>query len=554
MERRVGDQAGLEMEKTDLVFEGHVDSGLSPSATDMLFDIGDIPDEILSEDLGGELDLDELLAVFGDVEGAPSEGNTGLGASPVSTGKRGNISPSTSESGNRKYYSGSDNASRGDVVQDKAQQSSDEEEKKRQARMQRNRENAQLSRLRKKQQMLELQRCCQALKAQNGQLGCFVQRLVAENCLLRKALSGVCAQSKIEVPDIPSALQPAAVQGDANLHLKRPASMGGVAMHLPVPTFNQEVNKSFSPGGTCSSAKSQTEIVVNSAGKASDQSNKRRKIGGAGAAFLALFSLFLVITPYSMEYYQPPPPSSGQAYLPTGSGASSGNKHHQNGRSLLSIQEKNEAVDLSQYFTQTVESLLEDQNAQGIPKNALQKLEDIAPAAVLLESDTHEGKRTSLDASTVFPILAKRFFESSGLDAPQKCRKVFEVDANAISHHVRNKRKIEKYLSGTYGFKGRSTGTLSLSDEDMNLRNQGNLILPEGNIVDDLDLKDAKQVPPTVQKPVSEPMIVSVLLPANSSRSSEAGISAVDHLYVVVLNPENKFTTYSCDLPKSLIF
>lgn len=98
----------------------------------MLFDIGDIPDEILSEDLGGELDLDELMAVFGDVEDAPLEGDKGLKASPVSAGKRNNASPSTSESGNRKYCSGSDNASRGDVVQDKAQQSSDEEEKKRQ--------------------------------------------------------------------------------------------------------------------------------------------------------------------------------------------------------------------------------------------------------------------------------------------------------------------------------------------------------------------------------------------------------------------------------------
>lgn len=423
--------------------------------------------------------------------------------------------------------------------------------------MQRNRENAQLSRLRKKQQMLELQRCCQALKAQNGQLGCFVQRLLAENCLLRKALSGVCAQANIQVPDIPSALQPAAVQVDANLHLKRPAPIGGVAMHLPVPSLHQEVSKSLSPGGTSSSAKSQTEIVVDSAGKASNQS-KRRKIGGAGAAFLALFSLFLFITPYSMEYYQPSSPSPRQAYLPTGSGyrASSVNTNdYQKGRSLMSIQEESEAVDLSQYFTQTVESLLEDQNAQGIPENALQKLEDIAPAAVLLESDSQqEGKRTSLDASTFFPILAKRFFESSGLDAPQKCRKVFEVDANAISHHVRNKRKIEKYLSGTYGFKGRSTGPLSLIEEDINPKNVRNLILPEGSVGDEVDSKDAKQAPSTVQKSVSEPMIVSVLLPANASRSSEAGISAVDHLYVVVLNPENKFTTYSCDLPKSLIF
>ncbi|EFN52810.1 hypothetical protein CHLNCDRAFT_138475 [Chlorella variabilis] len=69
------------------------------------------------------------------------------------------------------------------------------EEEKRLARMQRNRENAQLSRQRKKQQMSELEARCGTLTQRNAQLAATVQRLTAENMQLRQQLVLVCQQA-----------------------------------------------------------------------------------------------------------------------------------------------------------------------------------------------------------------------------------------------------------------------------------------------------------------------------------------------------------------------
>lgn len=61
--------------------------------------------------------------------------------------------------------------------------------------MQRNRENAQLSRQRKKQQMAELEARCATLGQQNTKLTAAVQRLTAENAMLRQQLALICQQA-----------------------------------------------------------------------------------------------------------------------------------------------------------------------------------------------------------------------------------------------------------------------------------------------------------------------------------------------------------------------
>jgi hypothetical protein len=66
-----------------------------------------------------------------------------------------------------------------------------------QARMQRNRENAQLSRQRKKQQMADLEVRCKSLTQQNVRLTGAVQRLTAENAQLRQQLALVCTQAGV---------------------------------------------------------------------------------------------------------------------------------------------------------------------------------------------------------------------------------------------------------------------------------------------------------------------------------------------------------------------
>lgn len=61
--------------------------------------------------------------------------------------------------------------------------------------MQRNRENAQLSRQRKKQQMADLETRCATLAQQNTKLTAAVQRLTAENAMLRQQLALICQQA-----------------------------------------------------------------------------------------------------------------------------------------------------------------------------------------------------------------------------------------------------------------------------------------------------------------------------------------------------------------------
>ena len=53
---------------------------------------------------------------------------------------------------------------------------------------------------------------------------------------------------------------------------------------------------------------------------------------------------------------------------------------------------------------------------------------------------------------------------------------------------------------------------------------------------------------------VSEPTLVSVLLPANANKSAEfGGLSAIDRVFVVLLHPGDRFLTYSCGLSRPLL-
>ena len=79
--------------------------------------------------------------------------------------------------------------------------------------MQRNRENAQLSRQRKKAQMEELAARCAALTQHNAQLAGAVRRLTAENAQLRQQLALVCQATKgaaVVAPQPGAAAKPAA--------------------------------------------------------------------------------------------------------------------------------------------------------------------------------------------------------------------------------------------------------------------------------------------------------------------------------------------------------
>ena len=95
------------------------------------------------------------------------------------------VTPATSES----YYGHNGNHSNS-ASGPMGAPGSCEEEERRQLRMKKNRENAYLSRIRKKQQVENLESACRSLAKQNAELNVFVQRLAAENFLLRGSPEG----------------------------------------------------------------------------------------------------------------------------------------------------------------------------------------------------------------------------------------------------------------------------------------------------------------------------------------------------------------------------
>lgn len=481
-----------------------------------------LPINLLDDDINEAFEIDDILSLFDDEHHTASDSRVYQADFLSST-------PATSESGNGNLQAKSpenedltNNCSKINV-----------EEEKRQARMKRNRENAHLSRMRKKQQLLNLQQSCQNLKQQNSQLNLFIQRLAAENCLLRHHLNDVCKNANFAVPSVPSVLgqpQAKASSGEDTRHSENSS------LQSQSTEKGKNAPKSSETGNLPSPLVQERRNV------------KRRTMGGAGAAFLTLFSIFLFAGPMSIT----PNESLGTEslkLLPEGQFKSI-QSLHQKGRTLMSTEETmSDGIDLSDYLSQTVEDLLKDKRNIDLPKHALSRLEDIAPHALSLDKDDlSAGDKSSLPASSVFAALTEKYFESSGLEAPRMCEKVFTFHSDDMSsqYQKRSKKNVEKFILGTHGFKGRSSG-LKVEEEGKSTDKSLKLVAGEesGNFIDSDDI--------LLPTEISEPQLVSVMLPANASRTTKSGISAIDHLYVVILDPQNTFSTYACQLPKSLI-
>ena len=494
----------------------------------LLMGLDDLPMDILSSELTDDLDLDDLFGIFDDSRDVHTP------AGGLTSPQRSNmVTPSTSESGNEIVhgrYASSDK----EGVSNLSDKDRAEEEEKRMARMKRNRENAHLSRLRKKQQLQNLQQSCQNLKHQNTQLNLFIQRLAAENCLLRHHLNNVCNTSKISVPEVPSVLAPQAQQGT----------------QIATPNQNEVKGKNVPSEGS-ENGSGVSIFHPDPASKASDckavetRQAKRKKIGGAGAAFLTLFSIFLFASPMT-SVNQTQESGMSMRFLPEGHQQLTLNNGQSRGRSLMMV-EKQDDANLSHYFSETVDALLQDQETLDLPKHALASLENIAPHALALDKEGSQiGAEKPMPASTVFPALAERLFESSGLAAPQMCKKVFEFRSDDIPNRIRSKKNIEKYITGTYGFKGRSSGLQIHADKPQSDSKESLAVID----IPQEDVEGSEQTTKDILPAhVTEPLLVSVLLPANSSGLSKNRMTAFEQLYVVILNPENTFSTYACDLP-----
>ncbi|RMZ54060.1 hypothetical protein APUTEX25_002637 [Auxenochlorella protothecoides] len=124
----------------------------------------------------------------------------------------------------------------------------DEDEAKRAIRMARNRENAHLSRQRKKAQLEGLEQTCSALTGQVRALSTFVGQLTAENELLRRHLAAACTAAGRPLPDLPRAPGPQLVL----LPPPAPGAAPVVALSLAQP-LSEPVFKAWGmpPPGIC---------------------------------------------------------------------------------------------------------------------------------------------------------------------------------------------------------------------------------------------------------------------------------------------------------------
>jgi hypothetical protein len=513
-----------------------------------------------------------------------------------------------------------------------------EDEAKKLARMQRNRENAYLSRQRKKQQMSELQTQCTQLKGQTTQLTCLVHRLVAENCLLRHHLGAACQKAGMPVPDVPSAMKPAAAAPVVAPRtaavapvLIAPVAQAGVLRPGMVPMVAQApqpVAPPTAPTTAAPPAPAAAAAAPTTTASGRPVRSKRARVTGAGAAFLTLFSIFLFVGPMTPLTGRTTTTSSSSSaaagYLLPASGLSASDptsqqllgpitRSHAGARSLLqsaSIEDStSDSLPLSASLVhQTMDNLLQDPGSGQLQAQALQRLQDLAPAAVVLDPNESTGTNTvpqssnPLAANTAFPMLANSFFKAAGLDAPQTCQKVFEFDASTLPHPARSRRSVERFITGAYGFKGRSIGLPDISgatatatsssaaaatgaafakgssgttlrlpsassfiqedSEDSSLvvkalENERRLHELEELTVDSTttshDVDNESESTDLLPVAVNEPTLVSVLLPSNASQPGDGGLSAIDRVFVVLLHPGERFITYSCGLSRPLL-
>jgi len=416
------------------------------------------------------------------------------------------------------------------------------EEERRAIRMKKNRENAALSRIRKKQQLEALGETVRSLAKQNTELNVFVQRLAAENFLLRDHLAEVSGLANVAVPDVPSVLDEVssrAVRGE-----------------------DVEAGRTPPPPTTTTTTMKKTTTTKRKRGGLSS---------GATTAFLALFSLFLFASPTAFlggnneDASSSSPALAGLPAVSSVVGPLGTTDFVGRGLKMTAEFEDTETGEMtstmSDLVSKTIDALLQDQAALQLPKHALEVAKDMAPSALALDDGTTPTTSPSLPAASFFPALADRFFSNSGLEPPQTCKKVFEFTPDDLPSPI-NKRSVEKYVLGTaVGFKGRSSGlrvsesspssSSSSSSKDVvadPLTQSTSVVLPTTSTISTPTTVVSSDLP----TPTS-PSVVSVLFPtprnaSGTEPSSKAGLAAVDELYVVVLNPQSTFTTYACPI------
>lgn len=512
-----------------------------------------------------------------------------------------------------------------------------EEERKRQVRMERNRKNAHLSRLRRKKLLDDLQAKAATLQGRNLQLTATVARLSVENAALRKALAdaGVPPPALPVLPALVAAAPAAAAPGGAAGALAAapagpvpaggpPAAAGPAARpllpFLPILLRAAPAAAPPSPAAAAAApppaaapvaaaarqpAAQPAESVAGAAVAAAGGSRKRQRTGAGAAAtaFLALFSLFmfaqgplLAASPKGGAAIAGAPPAL--AALPEAGGA----ELRRAGRALQALPPGRGAevvvqqpplptgggAHLAALLNSTLEALLEAPGSRQAEHKALARLQELAPVALLLDASGDASDGLAVSAEQAFPRLAGQLFAASGLQLPQTCRRVLELDAASLpAGALRSRRSLERHLAGAHGFRGRSLAALGGGGGEQGARG---MLPAAGGEVEAERWRQQQQEPqrllPAAERQQGQaaaggqeeqgepaddalhgslppgqdgpPTLVSVLLPANASEGAPDGpegrtLTVVDKVFVVMLEPRRRFVTYSCSLPQAVL-
>lgn len=478
----------------------------------------------------------------------------------------------------------------------------DDEEQKRMARMQRNRESAHQSRQRKRMQMDEVEQRCEQLKQQNSQLNQLVGRLTSENMGLKQQLVNVCHETGRPLPPPPlSAMHPFAF-GQMGLPMLVPAPK--------VPIQKMPASRPASvPSSTSSHQSSQHPANIQPSGPPAKARKRAKQAAGAGTVLLALFSFVVFLGPIG-PMAGPSLNALGRSHAPLGPatqmvlpGPGSLMDHPSGGgRVLMSVDGENvtDALPVSNEtqlvlpinasFSGQAISLAEGSGDNGVllevlqddggvvqsgaagqgwwsglldaahvepsrsivlrPSNreaesqALQGLKDLAP--LVLYSHWDQGLSQARLPSGQSPwqksLPGTDKDESSGLNgfhSPSMCKEIFQFEAQETSV-VQATQHVQRYLAG---------GTSSM-------RGSGSIALPPVTqpSQDIPSSRSSKRHKATIGCGEDDPdVVVSVMLPTKSQGATDNEFTSLDQLYVVVLTPGVKYSTYSCLLPKPVL-
>ncbi|KAK9832201.1 hypothetical protein WJX74_002645 [Apatococcus lobatus] len=421
----------------------------------------------------------------------------------------------------------------------------EEDDAKREERMQRNRESAHQSRQRKKMQVEELSQRCDGLQQQNTYLSGMVTQLTAENAALRHQLAGVGQAPAVPpapagMPSPPGSYPPPLFAYPAPLG--RPAIPGMLFPQPPmfpgavVPKVAIQKLKPSRPAPAPSSNPSRAGSRAAAAG---GPARKRLKqTGAAGTALLAISACFLFLGPFGMApisspTFHPPGLGLGLDVLP-GQGIAQDAGLSRAGRVLTAADVLNPSnsslADIanadSSYQLVPVEGfngsawMLRDgdhENAtiylrphdEAAQSLALERLKELGPVAVVNDWDNQATSRILGPSWQSFPSLAGAVMGGEGLLAPVSCSEAFSFEASTLAGGPgRMRQQLQQHLATLASFKGRSSGNGALA------------LPPIGGLQDDTDgepevsSKRQRLSPQPIGCDVEEGgVVVSVMLP-----------------------------------------